>query len=128
MCIGCTTAPKRPVIRVTLTGDNRAVKINGLDYAIISEISRDTTAGIWQQLAPVFRMPADTDMKDYQAAQPGKYTLKDSTIVFTPDTPFTKGKTYFVRYFKYSQANSTMNFIQGKKKLNKAPYTDYSFR
>ena len=127
-CLACTHKSKTPAIHISLVNNNRSVKISGLDYAIISEINRDSVAGIWQGLLPVFRMPADTDMKDYQPAQPGKYHLTDSVVVFTPDTPFAKNQAYFVRYFKFGEGNGALDYIRGKKKLGSTHYVDVVFR
>jgi hypothetical protein len=122
-CFACTPKPKAPIVHISLTNSNRSVKFTGLDYAIISEINRDSTAGIWETLLPVYRMPADTDLKNYQPVQHGVYTLKDSAVVYTPDTPFVKGKTYFMRYYQFKGEN-IWDFIKGKKRLGAAGYCD----
>ena len=127
-CMGCVSGPKAPAVHVSLTSNNRSLKFTGLDRAIASEINRDSVPGVWQSLIPVYRMPADTDMKDYQSALPGRYELKDSAIVFTPDTPFIKNQAYFVRYFQFDGGYRTSDFITGKKKLGKTPYIDLIFK
>ena len=73
-------------------------------------------------------MPADTDLKNYQPVQPGSYLLKDSTVVFTPDTPFTKGQIYFVRYFEFNKGDNIWDYIKGKRKLGKIQYIDLIFK
>lgn len=125
---GCATKPKAPPVHINLINNNRSVKFKGLDYAVISEIDRDSVFGTWENLLPVFRMPADTNLKNYQPVQPGSYQLKDSTVVFTPDTPFTKGQIYFVRYFEFDKGDNIWDYIKGKKKLGKIPYTDLIFK
>src|SRR6185312_9201481 len=92
LCIGCSRKPET-LVKVALVDSGHSVKFTGLDYAVISEINRDSTTGLWKTLIPVFRMPADTDLKTYQPVQPGSYKLIDSAIIFTPDTPFIKGRT-----------------------------------
>src|ERR1700743_3822367 len=87
-CVGCSRNEKVPAIHIFLINNNQSLKIAGLDEAVMNDIARDSSNEVWQGLIPVYRMPADTDMKDYQPVQPGKYVLKDSAIVFTPDTPF----------------------------------------
>jgi len=128
LVFACSHKPQAPVVHISLINNNRSIKFTGLDYAIISEINRDTVQGMWQGLAPVFRMPADTDMKDYQPAVNGKYKLIDSAVVFTPDTPFVKNQTYFVRYFEFGDRGSTWDFVKDKKKLGKTPYIDVIFK
>ena len=127
-CLGCSSAPKAPLVKVSPVNNNHSVKFSGLDYAIIGEISRDSVAGIWQRIIPVFRMPADTGMKDYQHAQPGVYQLKDSAVVFTPDTPFVKNGDYFVRYYQFGKVGGAWGYIRGKAKLGKTRYMDLIFK
>ena len=128
LCLGCTTKTKTPAIQISLINNNRSIKFKGLNYAILSEINRDSTPGVWQNLIPVYRMPADTDMKNYQQAQPGLYQLKDSAVVFTPDTPFAKGQTYFIRYFQFDEGDNKWDYIRGKKKLGEIPHIDLIFK
>ena len=116
-----------PVVHVSLTDNDSAVKFTGLDASIMGEISRDTAVNVWQNLLPVYRMPADTDMKDYQPVQHGRYHLKDSSVVFTPDTPFTKGHSYFMRYYRFEGGDDTWEIIKGKKKLRGLRYVDLVF-
>jgi hypothetical protein len=127
-CFGCGHQPKSPTVHINLFNNNRSVKFKGLDYAIISEINRDSIQGAWQSLIPVYRMPADTDLKDYQPAQPGVYKIADSAVVFSPDTPFIKGKTYFMRYYQFGEGRSISGYIRGRNKLQDMPYTDLIFK
>ncbi|MDB5087994.1 MAG: hypothetical protein JWR09_1988 [Mucilaginibacter sp.] len=122
-CFACTSKPKAPVVHISLTDSNRSVKFKGLDYAIVSEIGRDSIPGMWESLLPVYRMPADTDLKNYQPVQHGRYTLKDSAVIFTPDTAFIKGQTYFMRYYQFKGEN-VWDYIKGKKRLGTVGYSD----
>ncbi len=94
ICLGCTSKPKLPAVHITLI-NNHSLKFTGLDYNTVQEINQDTSTASWQSLIPVYRMPADTDMMDFQKPQPGKYTVTDSTVVFTPDTPFPESPGLF---------------------------------
>jgi len=127
-CFSCTSKPKSTAVYVTVIDSGRKVKFEGLDYAIVSEISRDSVPGAWANLLPVYRMPADTDMKDYQPVQSGRYVVKDSAVVFTPDTPFMKAQGYFLRYFRFGEGSGISNYIKGEKKIGSRPYTDISFK
>jgi hypothetical protein len=128
LCFGCSQKHEAPAVKVTIVDSGRSVKFTGLDYAVLSEIARDTAAGLWQGLIPVYRMPADTDMKDYQPVQPGKYQLRDRAVVFTPDTPFTKSQTYFMRYYQFDGGDDVWDFIKGKRKLGQQRYIDLIFK
>jgi hypothetical protein len=126
-CFACTQKPKEPVVHISLADSNRSVKFKGLDYAIISEINRDAEPGIWENLLPVYRMPADTELKNYQPVQHGLYTLRDSAVIFKPDTPFVKGQTYFMRYYQF-KGDDVWDFIKRRKRLGTVGYNDLVIR
>ncbi len=126
-CFGCKSKPHTTVIHIALINNNQSVKITGLNNLVIREIVRDT-ANNFESLVPVYRMPADTDMKEFQSVQPGKYAVNDSALVFTPDTPFLKHQTYFIRYYQYGEGNSVWDFVKGKKTASKLRFTDLIFK
>ena len=125
-CLGCMTKPHN-AIHIALINNNRSVKIAGLNNLVIQEIARDT-ANRFESLVPVYKMPVDTDMIEFQPIQPGKYTVKNSALVFTPDTPFVKHQTYFIRYYQYGEGNSVWDFVKGKKTASKLHFTDLIFK
>lgn len=116
------------MIKIALADSGKRLQVTGIAEDILQEINRDTVATVWQTLIPVYRMPADTDMKDFQHPQPGKYAVNGSTILFTPDTPFIKQTVYFVRYYQYGEGNTGWDFIKQQKKLGKMPYIDLIFK
>ena len=126
--IGCTQKPDKINITISLTDSNRAIKISGLDKSIITEISRDTSNYAWQSLFSVYKMPVDSDLKDYQKAQPGNYKVEDSVVVFIPDTSFKKGQVYFLRYYQYDEQVSGWQYISGKKRPGSLSYKDLVFK
>ena len=126
-CVACSSNYKTPKIEVKITQNHISVKFKGLDYAILSEINRESALNKWQSLIPVYKMPADTELKNYQPPQPGKYSVADSSLVFTPDTPFVKGQKYFLRYYKFGQDESSWDLIKGTKKPGTAKFTDFDF-
>ncbi|MDB5136150.1 MAG: hypothetical protein JWP37_2753 [Mucilaginibacter sp.] len=127
-CLGCTHKPAKINVAISLADSNHSVKIKGFDKAVIADIGRDTANGIWQSLLPVYKMPADTDMKDYQNAQPGNYRVADSVVVFTPDTPFRKGQVYFLRFYQHTEGVNAWQYIKDKKRPGSLSYTDLTFK
>jgi len=125
LLIGCSQKAKAPAVYVSVEG--KSIKFSGLDYAIISDINRDSVPGIWETLLPVYKMPADTDLKNYQPVQHGTYILKDSAVVFTPDTPFIKNQRYFMRYYQFGNGITAADLFTGKKQLGRVPYRDFDW-
>ena len=128
MLCGCGPAIKISTVTITKTANN-AIKFSGLDLTTIQFLSSDSaTSSAWQSLIPVYKMPADTDLKDYQPVQPGKYTVQDSVVIFTPDTPFQRGQAYFIRYYHFDKGSSLWGHIKDHQKLNSPHYTDLIFK
>jgi len=114
-------------IVMKLSDSNRSITISGFDKAIINDIARDTDTNVWQGLLPVYKMPVDTDDKDFLTAQPGKYVVKDSLVVFTPDTAFKKGQVYFLRFFDYGDTKTAWQLLQAMEKPGTIRHTDLRF-
>jgi hypothetical protein len=125
---GCKQKDATPAIQIMLIDSNKCLKISGLDYAIMQDINRDTTAKIWQNLIQVYHMPVDTDLKDFQPVQPGRYMVKDSAVIFTPDTPFNPHLTYFMRYYQYDKGGTAWDYIKNHQKPGKKSYYDLIFK
>ena len=125
--LGCSHRPKAIPVKISLTDNNRSLKISGFDKEIVAEIGRDTANEAWESLLPVYKMPSDTDMKDYQDVQPGNYKVDDSLVIFTPDTAFKKGQGYFLRYYRYDEGTSALQFIRDRKRPGTLTYKDLVF-
>jgi len=128
LCFGCNHPPKTPIISVSFTNNRQSIKFTGLDKAILNDILRDSIPNIWQNLMPVYKMPADTDLKDLQPFQPGSYRVADSVLIFTPDTAFNKNSTYFLRFYKFAEGTSLTEYVTGKGKLRSNNYIDLIFK
>jgi hypothetical protein len=115
-------------IKILFTNNHRSLKIIGLDYAATDELKTDTTGAGWQKLVPVYRMPNDTNLKDDQPAQPGKYRIMGTAVIFTPDTPFLKNQLYFVRNYEYQKGANVFDAVKKRRKIGRIPYTDLIFR
>jgi len=127
-CISCSSEPQAPVIHVNMMSDRKSVKISGLDNAIMQEIARDSVSAAWESLLPVYRMPVDTDLKNYQPVQPGTYHVKDKAVIFVPDTPFTAHQRYFVRYYKFDAGSKVTDFVTGRNRPGSLHYSDLEFK
>jgi hypothetical protein len=125
--LGCADHPKTFNIKISLADNNRSLNISGFDKAIITDIGRDTNNEAWQSMLPVYKMPSDTDMKDYQHVQPGNYKVENSVVVFTPDTAFVKGQAYFLRYFRHDEVSSALQYIRDRKRPGTLTYKDLVF-
>jgi hypothetical protein len=127
ICWGCARKQGKLNLTINFADGNSSVKISGFDKAVIADIARDTANNVWQSLLPVYKMPVDTDMKDYQQEQPGKYRFADTAVVFIPDTPFRKGQVYFLRYYPHTESEDAWQYIKDKKRPGTLSHKDLVF-
>jgi hypothetical protein len=126
-----TSCQGNPVSEVHLSVDKklRAVKITGLTTITLQGIKRDTiTTEAWQSLFPVYAMPADTSLRNYQRPLHGRYVLTNNAILFTPDTAFSNGQTYFVRYYHYDKPITAIDLLLHRRALGRGTYTELIFK
>jgi len=131
ICAGCQSASvtESDHSRIGLSKDSQMVIVGGLDYSVLQELKKDSLPPeAFQRLFPVYRMPADTDMKDYQNEQPGTYQITDSLITFKPDTAFEKHQTYFARFYGHSTENTPDKLAQSKGNLKAPKFTEVVFK
>lgn len=126
--VGCSRHKQDMNIKVSLTNNNRSINISGFDKEVIDDIAQNSADSAWLSLLPVYKMPADTDMKDFQSAQPGKYKVAATEVIFTPDTPFRQGQMYFLRTFDYSGAKDAWDFVRKQKGKGSAVHKDLLFK
>lgn len=123
------TGVRTAAIQIRLAADSQSICLTGLDYHTIYQLKNDSlSAQSWQNLFAVYRMPADTDMKDVQPAQPGHYTLSDTSVIFKPDTAFAKHQTYFVRFYGGALAQNQLQVLQGRAKIQGQHYCETVFK
>lgn len=126
--IACTPAKHPAAVQISLVNNKQSIAFKGLEYSVLQEIGRDSSSQEWQSLVPVYRMPRDTDMKNYQPEQPGKYELKDSAVIFTPDTPFVAGQVYFVRNYRLGEGATLADYLKGRTQPGRTHFTDLIFK
>ena len=127
LCLGCKQKSPAPIVNISLIDSNQSLKITGIDSIILNDIDRDTVKN-WQSLFAISRMPADTDLKDYQPAQPGKYRVSKGSVIFTPDTPFVKQQSYFLRYYIHGSNKDIWDYVRNHAKPGQLHYTDLIFK
>ncbi|MET3609048.1 MULTISPECIES: hypothetical protein [Mucilaginibacter] len=124
----CAEKSTKMPVTIKTVNNGKALQITGFDPAIINEISRDSSATAWETLMAVYRMPADTSMRNLQPAQPGRYAVHNNVVVFTPDTAFSTQQTYFFRYYDFSAGGTLTDLIKSRSKPGTLHYTDLIFK
>ncbi len=128
ICLGCAKKPAQSALKVTVISAT-TISITNIDNNLLANTRQDTIANAqWQSLLPVYHMPADTDMMDYQNPQPGKYTIKNNRIIFSADTPFRKGQSYFARFYHFQDDSNIWTLLKGNWKQHTSQYKECVFK
>lgn len=94
--VACTTANYTP-ININFAADSNSIIISNIEKAglfkLKANLQIDTT---YQNLVSVLQTPAEDDSTSIEKVWPGRLSLQGDSLVFTPDTPFVKGKYYLV--------------------------------
>jgi hypothetical protein len=54
--------------------------------------------------------------------------VRGNAVIFSPDTAFANGQTYFLRFYDLGQAKSATAIIREHRKLGSQAYTDLIFK
>jgi hypothetical protein len=126
--LGCAETSTKTSVTISPANNGKSLQITGFDPAIINEIGRESSAAAWETLMAVYRMPADTTMKNLQPVQPGKYRVRDNIVIFTPDTAFNAQETYIFRFYNFEAGNTLTDLIKSRSKPGSLHYTDLIFK
>ncbi len=87
-------------IRIRLSPDSSSVQLYNIPLNIAEELRADSM-GIdqWKDFFAVYEETSDKEMRDFQPAIDGSYTVEDSLVEFNPAKGFVKGRSYFSRSY-----------------------------
>ncbi|MEJ7692555.1 hypothetical protein [Daejeonella sp.] len=87
-------------VRIALSADSSGVELQQIpSYAIKEFLTDSLKTEQWQDFFAVYEEPSDKEMRDFQAALGGSYTIKDRFVSFVPSGGFKKGTSYFSRCY-----------------------------
>ena len=87
-------------IKIRLSPDSSSVELYDIRMNILEELRADSLENDqWKDFFAVYEETDDVEMRDFQNAIEGSYTVGDSMVVFVPKNGFTKGKPYFSRCY-----------------------------
>lgn len=119
----------KQVNTIVIAVNQKTVQVKGIPATELYGLKSDSVSmAAWQSLFPVFKMPADTDLRNYQSPVDGRYSLQNDAITFTPDSPFVKDSTYFARYYRFAEGLNSTNMIMDKRKPGETAYTELIFK
>ena len=108
----CNTANNKPLV-IGFSSDSLQIVVKDINEAGLFQIrSHIDTDSAYQKLVTVLQTPADDDSTSMEIEWKGKLSLKGDELLFTPNSPFVKGKTYLVETILNSQFASGEDIIK----------------
>lgn len=108
----CNTANNKP-LSIHFSADSTKIIILGIAPAGLYEVKKGLQSdSAYQQLVSVLQTPADDDSVSIENKFPGKLTVTADSLIFIPNHPFIKGKSYLVQTIVNTQFASANDIIK----------------
>ncbi|TKC12889.1 hypothetical protein FA048_04530 [Pedobacter polaris] len=96
LLFACNSTNSKPLL-IEFSADSSKIIIGAINEASLYQIKNNIkTDTIYQELVSVLQTPEDDDSTSMEINWPGKLDVIGDSLVFTPKTPFVKGKVYLV--------------------------------
>lgn len=109
--IGCNTANNRP-LSVGFSADSNSIVFKQIDPAGLQLLRQDLPAD--SAFGTLVRVLEKDRKEDTERNIPGVFSVTDSSIVFTPDHAFSKGKDYLVVSYLNARFATAGMLLKGK--------------
>lgn len=111
---------------IKLNSDSTEVELSGLADQALEELMTDSLPdSLWANFFAVYEEPADPEMRDFQPALDGFYTINEGIIRFKPKNNFRNNRLYFARCYTKLLLQDTENLIETRELFNSNGYTEY---
>ncbi|PST84885.1 hypothetical protein C7T94_01810 [Pedobacter yulinensis] len=111
--LSCGKTNSKPVY-LGFSADSSGIVIKNIDRNGLYQLQRDTQALDSMALIDVVETPAADDSLTMEKTVTGRLHLRGDSLLFLPDTPFTRGKTYLVQTFVNSRFAAGGDVLRGK--------------
>ena len=123
-----TTKTANSGIKIRLSSDSTSVELYNIPLNITEELQADSMeADQWKDFFAVYEETSDKEMRDFQSAIDGSYTVKDSLVEFIPAKGFEKGKAYFSRCYTKDILEEPEDIISKRELSSTDGFLEYKF-
>lgn len=110
----CNTTNEKPLV-IVFSSDSSKIVVKGINQVGLFQLKTHiNTDNAYQKLVTVLQTPADDDSTSMEVEWEGKLSLKGDELLFTPNLPFVKGKSYLVETILNTQFASGEDIIKDK--------------
>ncbi len=123
-----TTKTANSGIKIRLSSDSSSVELYNIPLNITEELREDSMeTEQWKDFFAVYEETSDQEMRDFQTAIDGVYTVSDSLVEFIPTNGFAKGKAYFSRCYTKDILEEPEDIISKRDLSSADGYLEFRF-
>jgi hypothetical protein len=105
-------------IKIGISKDSSSLIFSNIDDYILKDLSADTLSdSMWVKTIAIFPKSVDEDLQDLEKPIVGKYAVANKNIVFTPNSPFKKGKSYLVELYLQNPSGDITENLKSNSSL-----------
>lgn len=121
---------KRPAenMNIRLNSDSSAIELAEVPVYIIEELLADSLDfSQWSDFFAVYEEGLNPEMRDFQPALSGTYSIEKQSVRFRPDSAFRKGRSYFSRCYTKLLLRKPSDILGSAKLTDRNSYIEFRF-
>ena len=116
-------------LKIGFSDDSTEVILSKVPSYMIEEFRSDSLKNTeWINFFAVYKDTSDKDMKDFQPALEGTYTIDETMVRFKPEIEFKPGVSYFARCYTKMLLRKPEDIISARKIFNTGDFIEFNFR
>jgi hypothetical protein len=113
---------------IRLNSDSSSLELIGLASHVLEELKSDSLPdSLWWNFFAVYEDPEDPEMRDFQAALEGLYTIEGELIRFKPKNKFRENQLYFARCYTKLLLQDAEDAFKNRELFISDGFTEYKF-
>ncbi len=117
-----------PALQIRLLADSIGVELYNIPLQVTKEFLADSMKSEqWKDFFAVYKETSDLEMRDFQNALDGSYTVKDASVEFVPTQTLEKGSSYFARCYTRELLQEPEDIISTRDLSPTDGFMEYKF-
>ena len=115
-------------LKIGLSDDSTEVILSKVPSYIIEELRSDSLKNSeWINFFAIYKDTSDQDLRDFQSALEGTYTIAEKVIRFKPEIEFKPGVSYFARCYTKILLRKPEDIISTRKIFTTGDFIEFKF-
>lgn len=115
-------------LKIGLSNDSTEVILSKVPSYIIEELRSGSLKNTeWINFFAIYKDTSDQDLRDFQSALEGTYTIAEKVIRFKPEIEFKPGVSYFARCYTKILLRKPEDIISTRKIFTTGDFIEFKF-